>query len=199
MIDGVFYINLDGRTDRRKEVEGELERMGLPLERFPGIKTTPGIVGCGMAHCGVLKEARRRRYTNVLVVEDDFMFLVDKETFWTELRAAIDEVPDYDVLMLGYNMKQSEPYSDRLVKVIEAQAGSAYLVSSKMYDPLISMWEFGNQKILEKMEHWLYANDQVWKRLQPSTKWYAFSPRMGKQRPSMGDTSYAPAWAEYDC
>ena len=199
MIDAIFYINLDERTDRRKEVEQELEGMGLPFERFAGIKTTPGIIGCGIAHCGVIKEARRRGYKNVLVVEDDFMFLVDKETFRSELEAAIQEVPDYDVLMLGYSMKQSQPFSDRLLRVIEAQAGSAYLVNAKMYDSLIAIWEFGNQKILEKMEHWLYANDQVWKRIQPSSQWYAFSRRIGKQRPSIGDTSYAPAWAEYDC
>ena len=36
-IDGIFYINLDHRTDRKEEIERELTRFDLKFERFPAI------------------------------------------------------------------------------------------------------------------------------------------------------------------
>ena len=35
--------------------------------------------------------------------------------------------------------------------------------------------------------HWLYANDHVWKRLQPPHHWFYFKKRIGKQRESYSD------------
>jgi hypothetical protein len=194
---GVFYINLDRRTDRRAEIEGELARIGIEAERFPGIPTTPGIIGCGKCHSGVLKEAKARGYKNVLVLEDDFMLLIDPAEFWPLMGQAMNEAPDYDVIMLGYNMKHSEPFSETLVKVLEAQAGSAYLVNEKFYDALISTWDAGTEKLIQTGRHWEYACDQIWKKLQPTANWYAFRTRIGKQRPSITDNSETPRWADY--
>ena len=39
--------------------------------------------------------------------------------------------------------------------------------------------------------HWIYANDQVWKKLQPAANWFAFKDRLGRQRPSYSDNSEA--------
>jgi GR25 family glycosyltransferase involved in LPS biosynthesis len=197
MIDGIFYINLDARKDRREEIEEELKDINIPYERFSAIKTTPGIIGCGQSHSAVLKEAKKRGYKNVLVFEDDFTFLVTKDEFKTLLERAIEEVPDYDILMLGYAMNKSEPYSDTLMKVIDAQTASGYIINEKFYDILISTWDNGTTKLIETGRHWDYANDQIWKPLQPKSKWYAFTKRIGKQRPSFADTSYTPVWADY--
>jgi glycosyl transferase family 25 len=54
-IEHVFYINLDSRTDRRKEIEEELQRIGISGERFSAILAKPGIVGCNKSHLAVLK------------------------------------------------------------------------------------------------------------------------------------------------
>ena len=197
MIDGAFYINLDARKDRRDEIEGELKDIDIPYERFPAIKTSPGIIGCGQSHSAVLKEAKSRGYKNVLVFEDDFKFLVTKEEFKILLKKAFEEVPDYDVIMLGYGMNKSEPFTDTLIKVIDAQTTSAYIINEKFYDTLITIWDDGTVKLIETGKHWDYALDQIWKSLQPKSKWYAFTKRVGKQRPSFSDTSYSPVWADY--
>jgi glycosyl transferase family 25 len=197
LIDKVVYINLDARKDRRQEVEGELERMGIAAERFPAIRTSPGIIGCGQSHSAVLKEAKARGYRNILILEDDFMFLVPKEEFLTLLRQALKEVPDYDVIMLGYAINSSTPFSETLVKILNAQTTSGYLVSEKFYDTLISTWDESTHKLIQTGRHWDYACDHAWKALQPSAAWYAFATRIGKQRPSFADTGTAPVWAEY--
>ena len=93
-ISGAFYINLDRRLDRRKEIEAELGNLGVPYERFPAIKTIPGCIGCALSHLAVLKEARSRGYKNVLIFEDDFMPLVSKEEFWETLTKGLQEAPD---------------------------------------------------------------------------------------------------------
>lgn len=78
---GCFVINLPERTDRRRETERELERANIPLswaEFFPAIRPAsadgfPGIGarGCFLSHLAVLRLARDRKWTNVLILEDD--------------------------------------------------------------------------------------------------------------------------------
>jgi hypothetical protein len=47
-IDKIFYINLDKREDRKKEIEDELTKYELVGERYSAIYTPhSGIVGCG--------------------------------------------------------------------------------------------------------------------------------------------------------
>jgi glycosyl transferase family 25 len=196
-MEGAFYMNLDRRTDRRAEMEGELNRIGISAERFRAVPTTPGIIGCGISHSAVVREAKRRGYKNVLVLEDDFQFLVEPAEFWRLLEQALKEAPDYDVIMLGYSIQRSEPFSDTLDRVLEAQAGSAYIVNEKMYNSLISTWDEGTKLLICTMEHWNYSCDQIWKRLQPAAKWYAFRTRIGRQRPSIADNGEIPCWADY--
>jgi hypothetical protein len=45
--------------------------------------------------------------------------------------------------------------------------------------------------------HWLYANDQYWKLLQPQNNWYCFVVRIGKQRPGINDNGHV--YVDYDC
>ena len=198
-ISGAFYINLDRRLDRRKEIEAELGNLGVAYERFPAIKTIPGCIGCALSHLAVLKEARSRGYKNVLIFEDDFMPLVSKEEFWETLTKGLQEAPDYDVIMLGYAINKSEPWlhGETLQKVFDAQAGSGYLVNEKFYDTLISTWDTGLAQLIKTGEHWKYSCDVSWKPLQPRANWYAFTKRLGKQRASFADTGTSPFWADY--
>ena len=186
IVGGAFYINLDHRTDRRSEFEGEMKRLGLSCERFGATKRRPGILGCGYSHLAVLKEARARQYESVLIFEDDFQFLVEPDTFWT-LMESLKGV-SYDVIMLGYNIQHSQPHSDLLLRVTEAQTASAYLVHSRMYDRLINLYEYAMPQLEQTGQHWIYANDQVWKGLQQISDWFATKVRIGIQRPSYSDT-----------
>lgn len=199
---GVFYINLERRPDRRKEIERELGRLGLQFERFNGVDKKPGIVGCGLSHLAVLKEARERGLPNVLIFEDDFEFLVPKELFWSQINKFFELRMPYDVLMLSYNIeaedndlmalhnvKPSEPVNDLIFKVNSNSTASGYIVHSYFYDALIELYE-ENLPLLESTgKHWIYANDQIWKKLQPTAKWYGFNTRIGRQRASYSDNS----------
>ena len=105
-IEKIFYINLERRTDRREEVEGELSKINLleKVERFNAISHVNGSVGCGQSHLAVLKLAKERKYKNVLILEDDFQFLVSKEVMEENLRVFFDANISYDVCMISYNV-----------------------------------------------------------------------------------------------
>jgi glycosyl transferase, family 25 len=78
-----YVINLPERTDRRRDVEKELSRVGMRLapghlELFPAIRpselagfTSIGAHGCFMSHLGVLRKALAQGAKRVLIMEDD--------------------------------------------------------------------------------------------------------------------------------
>ncbi len=189
MLERVFYINLDHRTDRRSEIESELETMGLLSisERFPAIRhETIGGVGCGRSHIEVLKLAKERGYSQILVLEDDFMLTVDRDVLEKNLTQIADL--NFDVCLLSYNLQNSgESGYTFLKKVVEAQTTSGYIVKCHYYDALIQVFSDAVIGFEQTNYHWIYAIDVAWKVLQARDTWYCFSPRLGKQRPSYSD------------
>jgi len=68
-------------------------------------------------------------------------------------------------------------------------ATARYLVNNHYYDKLIDLYEV-NIPLLEKTGyHWIYANDQIWKKLQKTDKWYYFTERIGRQRDGYSDNT----------
>jgi len=189
-IDKIFYINLDKRTDRREQIEEELRKYGLEGERYAAIHTPEaGIVGCGYSHLNVLKLARERGYKNVLILEDDFEFVVSQEEVENSFRQFFDASIPYDVLMISYIIQKSAdvPEYPFLRKIIDGQTASGYLVNQHYYDVLIQLYEWAIPLLESTGSHWLYANDLVWKRFQPEGQWFYFTNRLGKQRLSYSD------------
>jgi GR25 family glycosyltransferase involved in LPS biosynthesis len=198
-IENIVYINLESRTDRKEQIEGQLTEYGLPFERFNAIVAQPGCVGCSLSHLQVLKEAKQKGYANILILEDDFMFVVHAPQLETALEEFFSLDIPYHVCMLSYKLSASEhiPNSDLVGRVLEAQTASGYLVHSSYYDTLIQVWEEAVVSLQRTGEHWKYACDQIWKTVQPGASWYAFSTRIGTQRPSFADTGSAPVWTAY--
>jgi GR25 family glycosyltransferase involved in LPS biosynthesis len=225
----VYYINLDKRKDRLREIQQELFDYDLLFHerdigsvpvcrRFTAIERSEpgkGIVGCTCSHLAVLREARDSRYSSILILEDDFQFCVSKPVFCENLRKLFMSGIDFQVCMLSYKLEDSRDVdgfrygsiSDTsldcggsfLRKVLAASSASAYIVHESMYDRLIDLYEWAIPLLDETDEHWNYANDQVWKRLQsdPAVNWYAFTERIGKQRSGYSDNS--EMIMDYDC
>ena len=205
-IDKVFYINLEHRTDRKHEIEDELNNYNIPYERFNAFATPDfGIVGCTKSHLEVLKEARDRKYKNILIFEDDFKFIVSRKEFEknikllfeTKVNNDINDINEnniniqFDICMLSYNLINGEicnpvPF---LTKVLEVQTASGYIVNESIYNRLIELYEYALPLLESTRQHWIYANDQIWKTLQPNSNWYCFTERIGIQRPSYSDNS----------
>ena len=214
-IDKIVYINLDRRPDRRREIEQELDNQNLQYERYSAIDYPDfGIYGCGMSHLNVLKMAKERQYKNILILEDDFQFVVSPTEFAETIKSLFSlngepvnntsnqdnqttllidnqKTPFFDVCMISYNIEQREPiYNcpqfDRAKSVITA---SGYIVQSHYYDKLIDLYSHYIPLLLQTREHWNYANDQIWKQLQQKDKWLLSNKLIGNQRPGYSDNS----------
>jgi glycosyl transferase family 25 len=191
-IDHIFYINLEHRTDRKEEIESELDSYGLQYERFNAFYTPPdGFIGCAQSHLAVLKMARERGYKNILIVEDDFKFVVSKEEFEDKLNTLFTSGLDFDICMISYIVQKSEDVNEFpfVKRVLNGQTTSGYIIREQFYDKLIGLYEWANPLLANTKQHWNYACDTVWKRLQPTSKWYCMTDRFGIQRPSYSDCS----------
>jgi len=202
-IDHIFYINLEKRKDRREHIENLLKDHYLfdISERYIAIETPDsGIIGCSQSHLNVLKLAKERGYKNVLILEDDFTFLVTKQELESKIKYLFENYSNYDVCMLSHIIQKSceIPEDERetlrdssqeqvLRKVLNGQTASGYLVNSKFLDRLICLYEWSCPLLETTNHHWLYANDMVWKGLQPENRWYYFIPSLGKQIDSYSD------------
>lgn len=85
----IYIINLPSRTDRKREIQAQLTKIGLGLDHpqielfaairpdqagdFPSI----GARGCFLSHLGVLKDAQRHGLEKILILEDDLDFSSD--------------------------------------------------------------------------------------------------------------------------
>ena len=200
-IDKIFYINLDKREDRKDEIESELKNYDIfeLSERIQAIETPgQGILGCTMSHLNAIKLAKERNYTNILVLEDDFQFTISKEEFENQLQTFFENQIPYDVCMISYNIRQSQPTEyPFLTKVIEAQTASGYIIHNSFYDKMIELYEWAIPLLRDTKQHWHYANDQCWKRLQPQANWYCLTTRCGRQRAGYSDNS--EQFQDHDC
>lgn len=192
-IEHIFYINLDKREDRRKEIEIELKRMELDAERFSGIYYPPpkGIVGCTKSHLSVILLAKERKYKNVLILEDDLVFLKTRKELDEKISILFKKKADFDVCFLAYHLHKGEVDKENpfLIKAEYAATASAYIINEHYYDKLIDLYVDCIPKLDQTMEHWNYANDQAWKVLQEKDNWYCFTDRLGRQRDGFSDNA----------
>lgn len=183
--DMVYYINLDARTDRKAQIEKELDRLGIrKRKRIPGVVAEFGQLGCAMAHLNALQDCEKNAYGSCLILEDDFMFSSVNvrdavERFWS--------VPlVWDVVMFAGVFEKFETTPvDLLLRVISAQTTSAYAVNRSFLPRLLANVRDSIHKL--KTIDRSYCIDQHWKTLQPDSHWFAFCPVLGYQRDSFSD------------
>ena len=198
-IDHVFYINLKSRQDRKGLIEAQLEKYGLKAERFDAIYNPGSLAaGCMESHLKVLKIAKERGYKNVLILEDDFHFVVDENQFVEQLDKFFTANIEYDVCFLSYHVIRAEKTQyDFIQRAVDCRTASGYLVNQHYYDKLIDLFATGLPKLITTRQHWIYANDVIWQSLQQTDNWYLFTPRIGVQRESYSDL--ARRVVNYNC
>lgn len=188
-IDKVFYINLDKRSDRKETIEKELLQYNLDFERFPGVEISYyGCLGCSYSHHNAIKLAKERCYKNVLILEDDFTFVISPEEFEKQMEQFFNSNVDYDICMFSFNLHSYSSCQYKFLhKVQHAQTTSGYLVNEKYYDKILDNYKNGLEKLGATWQDWIYAIDVYWKPLQENDNWYCFKNRIGKQMPGFSD------------
>jgi len=101
--DAIYCINLDFETQRWQAMQERFRRLGLEkrVRRFSAIETIENHhIGCGLSHRQIVEKAKRQGLNNVLVLEDDAIFLDDINL---HLQRSINELKqqDWKVFYLG--------------------------------------------------------------------------------------------------
>lgn len=199
-IDCVYYINLDHRTDRKEQCEGEMNKLGVPpskLVRIPGIYNKEfGILGCGLSHKKALETFMASEHKNCLIFEDDFLFTLDMNYVRYLLKSIFERNISYDLVMLAGNLYKTEktewPF---LRKVLDGQTASGFLITREFAPKLLQCLEESTKLLKDwhdttgEKKH-EYCNDIYWKKLQPISKWFVLYPKTGLQRESYSDNEY---------
>jgi GR25 family glycosyltransferase involved in LPS biosynthesis len=198
-IDVVYYINLDHRTDRKDLFLEEMHKMNIPshkIIRIPGVyKPGKGDWGCSLSHLHAIKSFDESNYQNCIIFEDDFVFTQDSSVVHNAIQSVFDMNTPYDVCMLSCSSGKTEPTDNPLLlKLYEGQTASGYMVSKTFSKTLLQNYQEGTQLIEQSylrgkgdsIQH-DFCIDQYWKRLQPTSNWFVFEPKLGKQRDSFSD------------
>ena len=197
LIDGVLYINLSHRTDRKEHIEKELNKLSPILsniERIDAVKHRNGGKGCGLSHIKALETAKKRNWKNVLIVEDDLIFKPQTNPV-TYLNDTLNKLNNnFDVLMLSGNInKILNTNKPNLSKPIKVQTASCYLINNHYYDKLINNFRESCDNLLdvkEKSNYNKWAIDQNWFKLQEKDNWFIFNPTLAYQVESYSDIEH---------
>lgn len=183
-----YYINLEHRTDRNLLITRQLDEYGvLQRRRVPGTRAAVGPVGCSMSHIRTLELFLESGHPACLVFEDDFEFVLPKDTVHDMFaRFFADHGDEWDVVMLSSNTLVSVPAGPYLDKALDVQTASGYMVNRRVAPTLLANFREG-LRLFERSLAGCHAVDMHWKSLQPRLSWFIFNPKMGRQRAGYSD------------
>lgn len=188
-IQHAYYINLEHRIDRLREIENELFIMGINAQRFNAISNRNGAIGCTMSHLRLLDNAVKNNYSHLLVLEDDAQFL-NPELFKQNFNKFLElHGNNWDVIIFsGNNVPPYIPVDDTCIKVTRCQTTTGYLVNGHYLKILRNNVKEGLEKLLKNpQEHRLFAVDKYWFNLQQIDNWYLIIPMTVVQREGYSD------------
>lgn len=158
----ILYINLKSRKDRNKEIINELNKYNLKGERVEAIKEDDGYIGCALSHIKCLDLAIERNYEEVIILEDDFIFLQNPNKLNLNI--------DYDIFLLGGTIYKSEK-ENNFNRVKDASRTEGYIIKKHYYNILKKCFNKSVKNLLKKHQH-KYKLDILWKELQVKDKFY---------------------------
>lgn len=132
LFDRIYIVNLPERTDRRREMEEQLVKVGLgghprviffPAIRPPDAGGFPsiGARGCFSSHLAILQDAAQQGLQRILILEDDLDFSRDFNARVGALCARLQQ-SDWGVFYGGYELLHPLAASDADIQSMAADA-----------------------------------------------------------------------------
>ena len=192
-IDKIFYINLESRPDRRKQVEDQLKAAGIPedkIERISAVHQPYVGIGCSQSQIQALELAIDRNYQHVIVIEDDIQ-IRDPNNFLSQLRQVFIDQIKYKLIFLGASKEGLEvrPHNDYLGRIVKGRGGVGYLVYGSFLPRLLGAFKDSLVRLRMTHQHWLYAIDQYMMNLYDSQT-LIFQPTLIYQGQSYSDLAH---------
>jgi len=196
----IFYINLEHRTDRRQQMEAQLDKLGIKATRRIAVKGNPwgftkGLkpaeIGCIVSHLQIIELAQLMKLDSVLILEDDALINPGIDFYFSERYKLVPN--NWQQLYLGSNhneiswtRKRDHLINKFVMKCNWSLTTSAYALKSSAYSVIINKikgkndnWAENINKQLDIMYAELQDNNQI--------KAYSFYPALVSQRKSYSD------------
>jgi glycosyl transferase, family 25 len=197
-----IVINLEHRTDRRLDMQRQLESIGWRAEFFPAIRPDStddfpsiGVRGCFLSHLSVLKKARDAGAQQLVILEDDVNFSPQFTERWAFSMSEL-EGREWSIFYPGHKFEHLPDGLQRVPPDTAVQCAHFIMFNG----PAIPMVIGGLELILSRPAghpeggpmHVDGAYSTI--RMQnPSLVTYAYFPALGYQRPSRTDIG-SPKW-----
>ena len=190
-IDVIYYINLDHRTDRNRQLRIWVLSTGFPeskLVRIPAVyNKTNGAAGCTASHIKTLEMFIESPFNNCLIFEDDYE-PVERRGYWDNFNKLFSSDNDFEWVLCSYNYLKSHPSKyTGIHRVQESNTTSGYFIKKTIAKLLVDNFKIGLSKLEETNDPKKYAIDIYWKPLMKQIKCFCFFPRIGVQRESYSD------------
>jgi len=196
LFDGIVYINLDCRKDRKETFLQEMERLNVPEEKTHRIAAhhdpLNGIKGCIISHLDALSYIKQQGWERGIIFEDDCLFTEDLESFKQSISTFFQQVgSDWDVFFLGgnYIKYQKAPWKNFL-QIHWSRRSHAYCIRKGYIPVLAECYE----RAYEKIKNCLWMTqcfhdslDYAWEDLQMKGRWYAHQQSSAFQSASFSD------------
>jgi len=201
-IDKIYIINLKHRTDRWEKCLEQLNKYNITnYERVDAIcpdinnidksqyknfndkskKYLTGQMGCKLSHYNVIQTAKKQNYTQILILEDDFLLCEKFIEKFNELTKLIEnENIQLNMLYLGFSNYFKNAYTDTSItnikKMKNAMTTHAYILHNSFYN-----------NVLNEIENSSYEIDVCYSYLQKKNDIYGIYPCLISQQPSFSD------------
>ncbi len=102
-VDQSYCINLDSRPDRWREVSLRFKEIGIDksVKRVSAVTHDDPREGCRQSHIRIVEEAIERGYENILIFEDDVLFIEENRPDFIELKAFLRQNEKWELFYFG--------------------------------------------------------------------------------------------------
>lgn len=144
-----FYINLEGSTDRKEQVESLIQKYKIEgLERFDALTDDFIQYSCSKSHLSIFEMCSKEGLDVIFVAEDDFFIddilyspYTNEPTYFLEsLQKVYEEIQnlEWDVIQFGCNPKSHLiPVTNNLAKNYFSTGAWAYLIKKDAYEYIL--------------------------------------------------------------
>ena len=197
IVDGIIYINLEDRTDRKSQILQELAKMKFSCTEIHRIKAVQdhqcGHLGCAKSHVAALQYAKEKGWNRVLILEDDFVFQVNRQKLDETLVNFYNNCQRWGVFMLTSYHLTTKPFYENIKQVTYGSTAAGYIVQKSFIDILLENFKEAIVLLERDVKQYVekfpgkkkmttpYAIDVTWNQLQKAGYFYISQPMMGKQ------------------
>jgi GR25 family glycosyltransferase involved in LPS biosynthesis len=190
--DAICYINLDHRKDRKKSILAQLKKMGAQQKkiiRIPAIQISlNGYKGAVLSHIKTLDYAIKNNLKNILILEDDCLFIKSKNITNQLLSFFFEKIPKWDVFLLGGKFfKKRKTAYPHIIKILKSSDSHAYVVN-KPYMIKLKKCFLDAYKLIENeffyIQSWetkISIFDIHWQKLQIKDNWFGLDTQIAIQ------------------